>query len=210
MALPHPARCTYRTVAPPRGARPRLGSNWQKRLSEAATTMSPASAISIPIVNVMPCTAVTCGLRSRRPRPNGSTGSDACSSFRRAASRRASSLKNSGISSPAVVWSPANVKTPTNRSGSSSSRVSASPSSAVIFGWNVFFFSTRSTVITKTCPSTTSVRTSPWGCRSAPSDVDSMMELTILECALACNPELCDPPAVIRPATTAVSSGRRR
>ena len=81
------------------------------------------SAISIPIVNVMPCTAVMRGLRSRRPRPNGSTGSDACSSFRRAASRRASSLKNSGISSPAVVWSPANVRTPTNRSGSSSSRV---------------------------------------------------------------------------------------
>ena len=154
-----------------------MGSNWQNRVSEAATTMSPASAISMPIVNVMPCTAVTRGLRSRRSRPNGSTGSDVCAAFRRAASRLASSLKNSGISNPAVVWSPANTSTPTNSSGSSSSRVNASLSSAVIFGVNAFFFSTRSTVITKMCSSTTSVRTSPWGCLAgSASDVDSIME----------------------------------
>ena len=34
--------------------------------------MSPASAISIPMVKVMPCTAVTNGLVNRRCRPNGS------------------------------------------------------------------------------------------------------------------------------------------
>ena len=62
--------------------------------------MSPASAISMPIVKVMPCTAVTRGLVSRRRRPYGSTGSTA------AGRRRASCVgtpKNSGISSPAVV-----------------------------------------------------------------------------------------------------------
>ena len=37
--------------------------------------MSPASGISMPIVNVMPCTADTSGLVRRRRRPNGSTGS---------------------------------------------------------------------------------------------------------------------------------------
>ena len=69
--------------------------------------------------------------------------------------------KNSGISSPAVVCSPANVSTPTNRSGSSSSRVRAAPSSPMIFGVKAFFLATRSTVSTRMWSSTTSLRTSP-------------------------------------------------
>ena len=138
--------------------------------------MSPPSAISMPIVNVIPCNAVIRGLVRRRPRLKGSTGDDDWAARRSAAACLASSVKNSGISSPAVVWSPANVSTPTNRSASSSRRVNASSSSAVIFGVNAFFFSTRSAVSTRMWSSTTSVCTAPCGWRS-PSDVlDSIMK----------------------------------
>ena len=57
----------------------------------------------MPMVNVIPCTAVIRGLVSRRPRLNGSTGSEVRLARRSAAARLASSVKNSGISSPAVV-----------------------------------------------------------------------------------------------------------
>lgn len=63
IALPQPARVMKRKWAPPSGAMPRLASIWQKRLPSAATTMSPASAISMPTVKQMPWTAVTTGLR---------------------------------------------------------------------------------------------------------------------------------------------------
>jgi hypothetical protein len=43
------------------------------------------------------------GLVSRRPRLNGSTGADVWAARRSAAAFLASSVKNSGISSPAVV-----------------------------------------------------------------------------------------------------------
>lgn len=60
-----------------------------------------------------------------------------------------SSVKNNGISNPAVVFGPAKLSTPANRSGSSSKRVNASLNSSVIFGVKAFFFATRSTVNTK-------------------------------------------------------------
>jgi hypothetical protein len=41
------------------------------------------------------------------------------------------------------------VSTPTKRSGSSSSRVMAAPSSSMILGVKAFFLATRSTVITR-------------------------------------------------------------
>ena len=58
----------------------------------------------MPIVNVIPCsTAVIRGLVNRRPRLNGSTGGSVWAARRSAAAVRASSVKNSGISNPAVV-----------------------------------------------------------------------------------------------------------
>ena len=60
--------------------------------------MSPANGTSMPMVNVMPCTADTSGLVRRRRRPNGSTGSGPSG-----VPRSASGPKKSGMSSPAVV-----------------------------------------------------------------------------------------------------------
>jgi hypothetical protein len=50
IALPQPPRSTKRIVAPPVAWMPRFGSSCEKRQSSAATTMSPASIISIPAV----------------------------------------------------------------------------------------------------------------------------------------------------------------
>src|SRR5271154_843890 len=52
---------------------PRLDSSWQNRQLSAAITISPASIISIPIVNTIPWTAVTIGLRQRFSSAKAST-----------------------------------------------------------------------------------------------------------------------------------------
>jgi hypothetical protein len=75
---------------------PRLASIWQNRLSEAATTISPASIISMPMVKTMPCTAVTIGFRHCPFSANASTLPGVGSTL------SAFGPKNFGISSPAV------------------------------------------------------------------------------------------------------------
>ena len=69
--------------------------HWFRDPAGGGAFFNTSNAISIPIVNVIPWTAVINGLRSRRTNPNGSTGSDVCSAFRRSASALASSVKNS-------------------------------------------------------------------------------------------------------------------
>ena len=58
--------------APLIGAIPRLAYIWQNRQLSAATTMSPASIISMPTVKTIPVTAVTMGFRHWFAKPNGS------------------------------------------------------------------------------------------------------------------------------------------
>ena len=93
-----------------------------KRALSAAMTMSPANIISMPIVNVMPCTAVTMGFEHRRRSPNGSTLSSGIGLA------VAFGPKNFGMSRPAVKWSPSAQITPTQRSSRASKSVNASAS----------------------------------------------------------------------------------
>src|SRR5215468_3875447 len=59
-------------VSAPRGAISRLASIWQNRQLSAATTIYPASIISMPTVKTIPVTAVTIGFRHWFAKPNGS------------------------------------------------------------------------------------------------------------------------------------------
>jgi len=123
---------------------PRFDSIWQKRQSSAATTMSPASIISMPTVNTIPCTAVTIGLRHWRTRPKGSTLPSGIGV------RFAPGPKNFGMSSPAVKSFPAAHSTPAHSASSRSSSVSASDSCSIIPGSKAFFFAGLSMTIFRT------------------------------------------------------------
>ena len=129
--------------------------------------MSPPRAISMPIVNVIPWTAVIRGFVNRRPRLNGSTGADVCASTTlgcggtRLLSEEQWHLQPGGRV-VAGEGEHADEQLADPRRGGSAHL----SSSLVIFGVNAFFFSTRSTVSTRMCSSTTSVRTSPCGWRS--------------------------------------------
>src|SRR4030095_7680460 len=154
MALPQPVRVRKRKCAPPRGAMPRRDSIWQKRALSAAITMSAASIISMPTVRQSPCTAATTGFMVRRFSAKGSTLSAGLS--------RRSRLgpKNFGMSSPAVVCSPAKARTATHSSSLRSNAVKASDSSLIMAGVKAFRLATLSTTILKMRPSV-SVRIVP-------------------------------------------------
>src|SRR5574337_9532 len=147
IALPHPVRVRYRKCAPPNGAIPRLDSTCWNCVLSAATTMSAASIISRPTVNVRPCTAATMGFVQRRPSAKGSTfpGSRGLAV--------ALGPKNFGMSRPAVVSAPAEQNTATHRSSSSSNTVRWSLSCSIISGEYEFFLAWLSTVMTAMCPS---------------------------------------------------------
>ena len=106
--------------------------------------MSAASIISMPIVNVMPCTAMTTGLRQRRRSANASTP---VSPAQRSRSPTRTRRRSAADPAPLSCAVPRTSTTPTHRSGSSSSRVSASDSASNISGVKPFIFVARSTVI---------------------------------------------------------------
>src|SRR6266436_186014 len=133
---------------------PRLDSIWQNRQSSAATTMSPASIISMPMVNTIPRTAVTIGLRHLFASPKTSILPSLRPHF------SAFGPKNFGMSRPAVKSLPSAQITPAQYSSLLCKVVSASDICAIIWGLNEFFFAALSITILNTRP-WTSVRICP-------------------------------------------------
>ena len=108
--------------------------------------MSPASIISMPMVNTMPWTAVTIGLRHLFASPKTSmlpSLGPHVSAF---------GPKNFGISRPAVKSLPSAQTTPTQYSSLLCKVVSASDICAIISGLNAFFFAALSMMILNTRP----------------------------------------------------------
>ena len=94
-----------------------LGLHLAEARLSAATTMSPASTISMPTVKQMPCTAVTTGLR------RAGASAERVDRVGRGLDGVAVGPKNFGMSRPAVKWSPAAQSTPTHSSSSRSNAV---------------------------------------------------------------------------------------
>jgi len=108
--------------------------------------MSPASIISMPMVNTMPWTAVTIGLRHLFASPKTSILPSLRPHF------SAFGPKNLGMSRPAVKSPPSAQTTPTQYSSLLCKVVSASDICAIISGLNAFFFAALSMMILNTRP----------------------------------------------------------